>query len=203
MITVYFHGHLKEFGEEFRLDADNPAEAVKALCLQIEGLEETIKAGNWHVFRGALEDRDTDTEESLTVSFGEKSEMHIMPAVEGANDGVGSFIIGAVLVVAGSLTGQAWMVSMGVGMMVGGIVQMTMKIPTADMDNEGPDKKSSFLFNKPTNTSTQGVAIPRGYGRVLVGSVVVSSSVTAEQLLDDGSYAALEWQSPNLPYFGL
>lgn len=184
MITVYFHGLLKKYGTEFHLDAKNPAEAVRALGLQIPGLEETIKAGSWHVVRGPLEDQNSDTEESLTLSFGETTEMHLIPAAEGSN-GVFNVIIGAVLIVAGVMTGfNPLLIAAGAGMLLGGIVMMTMKPPIADTNQEQVDQRASFLFSKPTNNSTQGVAIPRGYGKFMVGSIVVSTSVVAEQLLE-------------------
>ena len=73
------------------------------------------------------------------------------------------------------------MMAVGIGMMVGGIIQMTTKVPKADSSKrDAVDDQSSFLFSGPTNTSTQGVAIPRGYGRMLTGSIVVSAALYAE-----------------------
>lgn len=186
MITVYFYGVLKRYGESFKVDAKNPAEAVRALYVQIPGLKDTLKSGNWHVLRGKLEDQDDDSEESLTVSFGDKAEMHVLPAVEGAN-GVLNVIIGTALLVAGVMTLNPMLIGAGAGLLLGGIVMMTMQIPTGETNQEASDDKSSFIFNRPVNNSTQGVAIPRGYGRARVGSIVVSTSVTAEQMLEDGS----------------
>lgn len=190
MIRIVFHGHLKKFGEEFYLDAASPADAVRGLCLQIDGLEDVIKAGNWHVIRGPLEEQDDLTEEMLTLPFGATTEMHLIPAIEGAGNagGILSVVVGAVLIVAGVMTGNPLLLAAGAGIMLGGIVMMTMAVPVADSDQNGPEERGSFLFGKPTNSTKQGGAIPRGYGRFRVGSVVVSSSVVAEQLLDsDGN----------------
>ena len=186
MIKVVFHGHLKRFGSEFSLEAENAAEVVRALCLQIPGLEEVIKAGNWHVIRGRLEDQDDLSEEMLTLPFGTVEEMHLLPAIEGSGSGGGilSVVVGAALIVAGALTANPMLIAAGAGMMLGGIVMMTMKIPTADTDQNTQEERASFLFGKPTNSTKQGGAIPRGYGKFRSGSVVVSSSVVAEQLLD-------------------
>ena len=60
---------------------------------------------------------------------------------------------------------------------------MTTKIPKAEnIATEPEDKRASFLYNGPINSSTQGAAIARGYGKMLIGSTVVSGMVYAEQL---------------------
>lgn len=195
MITIYFHGLLKKYGEKFTLEVRNPAEAVRLLCIQIPGLESTIKKGNWHVLRGRLDEQDSVSEEALTLEFGNQNEMHLMPAVEGAGSGGGwlSVIVGVVLIAVGAITfgatsavGMA-MIAGGAGLAVGGIVMLTTKMPSAELNQESVDSKSSFLLNKPTNSSTQGVAVPRGYGRCLVGSVQVSVSLAAEDIKPDSS----------------
>lgn len=199
MITVYFHGLLKQFGAEFKVDVKNPAEAVKAIATQVPGLEKVIRDGKWHVLRGKLEDQDDVGEDSLHLGFGEQREMHLMPAIEGSGSGTMQVILGVVLIVAGVFTFGATsaiglaMIAGGAGLMVGGLVMMSMKPPKAQKAQEPVDQMASFLFNKPTNSSTQGVAIPRGYGRMRVGSVVVSTSLTSEELSNspDGGYAEM------------
>lgn len=195
MITVYFHGLLKKYGEKFTLEVRNPAEAVRLLCIQIPGLESTIKKGNWHVLRGRLDEQDSVSEEALTLEFGNQNEMHLMPAVEGAGSGGGwlSVIVGVVLVAVGvfsfgASTGPGLaLIAGGAGLAVGGIVMLTTKMPSAELNRESVDSKSSFLLNKPTNSSTQGVSVPRGYGRCRVGSVQVSVSVVAEDIKENAS----------------
>lgn len=205
MITVYFHGLLKQFGTEFKVDVKNPAEAVKAIATQVPGLEKVIRDGKWHVLRGKLEDQDDVGEDSLHLEFGEQREMHLMPAIEGSGSGTMQVILGVVLIVAGVFTFGATsaiglaMIAGGAGLMVGGLVMMSMKPPKAQKAQEPVDQMASFLFNKPTNSSTQGVAIPRGYGRMRVGSVVVSTSLTSEELSNspDGGSAEMAQEIAN------
>lgn len=193
MVTVYLYGSLKDkFGESFTLDAQCPAEVVKALTVQLPGFEREVRAGSWHVLRGPVEDQNSDNKESLTLAFGETTEMHLMPAIEGAQNGVLQTIVGIVLIIVGAIWYQP-LVAVGVGMLVGGIVAMTTKIPTMD-ETQGEDERTSFLFSGTTNNSNQGAAIPRGYGRMLTGSVLVSAGITAEQLLHGG-------EVPNWNYF--
>lgn len=189
MKTIHLYGQLAEkYGKSFNLDVKTPAEAVKALHTQIPGFRQDIEAGNWHILRGDLAANDCDDEERLRMEMGDTRDIHIMPAISGAGNGSMNIIIGIILIVVGYLTfgttsavGMA-MIAGGAGMVVGGIIQMTMKIPGADTDTSDSDDKSSFLFSGPKNTSTQGVAIPRGYGRVRCGSIVVSAGLYAEAL---------------------
>ena len=44
------------------------------------------------------------------------------------------------------------------------------------------DPRASFLFSEPGNTSSEGAPVPLAYGRIRVGSVVVSAGIAAEQL---------------------
>jgi predicted phage tail protein len=182
--TVYLHGHLGErFGASFRLDVDTPQEAARALAVQLPGFSQVIRAGNWHIVRGPLEGRDEVDEKSLEVTLGTYGEIHFIPAIEGANSGWVSTIVGAVLVVAGVMTGNAALVGMGVGMTVGGIIQLTTAMPGVDMDEmQGVDERASYLFNGPSNRSKQGGAVPRGYGRLKVGSIVISAGLFAEEV---------------------
>jgi predicted phage tail protein len=82
------------------------------------------------------------------------------------------------------MTGQMWAVGMGIGMAVGGIIQMTTKMPAgvSAASQESADQRPSFLFSGPTNTSSQGLAVPRGYGRAIIGSIVISATLYAEEL---------------------
>lgn len=183
MRTVHLHGHLGEkFGKTYTLDIETPREAVRALSVQLPGFSDVIKAGNWHVVRGPLEQRDEVTEDGLEVALGGQNEIHFIPVIEGANSGWVSFIVGAVLVIAGVVTGNPALIGAGIGLMVGGVIQLTTKMPGVDDSTKGSvDERASYLFNGPTNQSAQGVAVPRGYGRLLVGSIVVSAGIFAEE----------------------
>lgn len=184
MKTIYLHGKAAEFGESFELDARNPAEMVHALCLQLPGFQSMIEAGNWHVIRGPLDKQDADDEDRLLLSLAEREEVHLVPAIGGAGGGGGviQVIIGLVLVVVGFFTSNPQLMVAGAGMMLGGIIQMTTKIPGADTNTEATDNRASFLFSGPKNQSSQGVTIPRGYGRCRVGSIVVSVGLYAEAM---------------------
>lgn len=188
MITLHLHGALAEdYGDTFKVEAATPREAVVALAYQCPKYRETLTTNNWHIFVGKENDI---TEQELDISLGKVTDVYLMPVIQGAS-GAFNFVVGSVLVIAGvflNATGVGapigtMMIGAGIGMMIGGIIQMTTKMPGADdMSRDSVDEKASFLFGGPTNTATQGVAIPRGYGRMMVGSVVVSVALYSEQL---------------------
>jgi predicted phage tail protein len=191
MITLHLHGSIAEkYGTTFTMAAKTPAEIVHSLAVQLPGFKQDIEAGSWHVVRGDPDTGDGCDEEKLQLQMGVGEEVHLMPAVQGAGGGGGLFttILGVVLIVAGYFTFGTTsaigigMIAGGAGLMVGGIVQMTMKMPGAENSTENADDRASFLFNGPRNQSSQGVAIPRGYGRCLVGSIVISAGLYAEDV---------------------
>lgn len=183
MKQICLHGALgARFGESFSLDVRDPAEAVRALTVQLPGFREAVEAGQWHVIRGPLESGDDLDEDGLTVALGNQHEIHIMPAVEGAGE-VFNVIAGVALAAVGVFTGNPYLIAAGAGMAIGGVVQMTTSVPGADYnERESPAERPSFLFDGPVNTSTQGLPVPVIYGRVRVGSVVISAGMTAEEL---------------------
>jgi len=189
MKTLYLHGFLgARFGESFSLDVRDPAEAIRALLIQIPGLEAVIRDGDWHVVRGPLDGGVSLDEEGLMVGMDDDTEIHLLPAVAGAGgDGIWQTIAGAVLMVASFWAGPVFgpgMFNAGLALALGGVAQMLSPTPqTGDYgERERPDERPSFLFDGPTNTSTQGLPVPVIYGRVKVGSVVASAGMTAEEL---------------------
>lgn len=193
MKKVCLHGFLGEkFGQEYELDVDSPAEAVRAMGVQMPGFTEAIKKGSWHIIRGPLDESDSVDEGGLTVSLGRQNEIHIIPAIEGANNGALNVVLGIVIIAvawwnpAGWAAGTALMVgAAGAGLALSGIVMMTTKIPGVEKGSERGEEKGSYLFDGPVNTSKQNVAVPRGYGRVLTGSIVVSAGLFAEEYVGD------------------
>lgn len=183
MIRLHLAGQLAEdYGKVLEIEAKTPREAVIAMSYQCPKYKEVLESNNWHIFVG--ENNDI-TEVELDLQLGSVRDVFLYPVIQGSS-GAFNFIVGAVLTVVGVWFGNPYLISMGVGMMLGGIVQMTTKVPkigtSGDMSRDGADDKSSFLFNGPANTASQGVAIPRGYGRMLVGSIVVSAAIYAEQV---------------------
>ncbi|MES1927560.1 tail assembly protein [Salinisphaera sp. T31B1] len=184
--TIYLHGALAQFGESFALDVRDPAEACRALAAQIPGFRKAVEDGRWHVFRGPLLARNDLDEDGVHVGLGRAKEVHIMPVAEGAGD-VFNIVAGVALIAAAPFTGGASLYAGG-ALVLTGITGMLTTQPKVDSysDRERPDQRPSFIFDGPTNTSTQGLPVPLVYGRMRVGSIVVSASLSAEDIPLDG-----------------
>ncbi|QBJ04556.1 tail protein [Pseudomonas phage Lana] len=190
MKTFYLHGWAAErYGASFELDVGSPAEAIKALASQLPGFQKMIEEHDWHVVRGPLDQQQSDDVESVRLRLGSETEIHLLPAMAGAGGGGGFMgglmtVVGVALMIAatffsGGTAGALF--GAGLGMTVGGVISLTTKMPGADPVTESADNRASFLFAGPKNSSTQGVAIPRGYGRQRVGSIVISVGLYAEE----------------------
>jgi predicted phage tail protein len=204
---IVLHGALKkEFGGPFLLDVNSPAEAFKALIVQLPGFRQRISAGNWHVVRGKTRTKGWDLEEEhLTFPLNHEP-LHIVPAIAGSGKGgglkiiIGVIIIAAAIVLSGgtmaaplsglttttaaggtTLTVAGNFAVLGVGLVLTGVAMALSPTPkAASLDDR--DKKGSFLFNNQQNVTAQGVPIPLVYGRVRVGSVVISASLETENI---------------------
>lgn len=193
MKKVFLHGYLGDrFGREIELEVETPAEVVRAIGVQLPGFTEAIKKGTWHIIRGPLDESDSVDEEGLTVALGRQHEIHFIPAIEGANNGNMNIILGVILIAVAWWNPASWAVgtalmvgAAGAGLALSGIVMMTTKVPGVEKGSERGEEKASYLFDGPVNTSKQNVAVPRGYGRVLTGSIVVSAGLFAEEYVGD------------------
>ncbi|MEN8639578.1 hypothetical protein [Pseudomonas sichuanensis] len=183
MKSIHLHGALgSQFGGPFRLEVRDPAEAVRALLVQLRGFRQALEAGHWHVLRGPLEQADDLDEEGLVVALGAADQVHILPAIEGAG-GVMNIISGITMVVWGVMTGNYGMVKKGFNKTTGGVTSLFSQTPRSNdyTGRESADERPSFLFDGPTNTSTQGLPVPLIYGRIKTGSIVISAGLTAEE----------------------
>ena len=189
MKTVKLLGELgKKFGKSFKLDVKSPAEAVRALSANFpefrQHLNESEKRG---VAYRVLVGKQSQSVDDLHNPAGNQ-EIKFVPVLQGA--GGGGFlnvIIGAVLITASFFVPSAispYLLNAGIAMAIGGVVQMLTPMPnlSPDTSNNQPDNKPSYTFNGAVNTSAQGYPVPVGYGRMIVGSAVISAGIVAEEL---------------------
>ena len=180
MRDVKLYGHLgKRYGKLFRLDVASPAEAIRALKVQLAGFEqEMVKDGrSYHVFVG-----NQDISEAGLTLQSHNLPIKIVPVVAGAGGkGVLQTIVGATLIAIGLFTGFQPLVSIGASLVLGGVAQMLTPNPKAANLNSA-DSNPSYSFNGPVNTTAQGNPVPILYGRLIVGSQVISVGLSVEQL---------------------
>jgi predicted phage tail protein len=195
MRSIKLYGHLgRRFGKLFRFDVASPAEAVRALCANLRGFEQALvgHAPGYNVFVGSGGIGADD----LTFQSG-ADDIRIVPLVAGAKSGVGQVIVGALIIIAAFYTGGAAYaaaggltytaaggiaLSLGASMVIGGVTQLLTGAPAASNPKERPGSDPSYAFNGVVNTTAQGNPVPVCYGRMIVGSQVISAGLSVTQL---------------------
>lgn len=194
LTTIRLYGALgARFGRVHKLAVQTSAEAVKALCINLDGLESFLmnakKNGmTFAVFRGK---RNIGIEDYQNLAG--NSDIRIAPVIEGAKKaGLFQTILGAVMIVAGIVvTGMtfwsagvigAGMVSAGIGMMAGGIYQMLSPQPKGLQGRDDPDNKPSYAFGGSVNTLAMGNPVALLYGEREIGGAIISAGIVAEDI---------------------
>ena len=180
MVNVRFYGSLKQFGTEFRLDCKTPAEVVQALTSQIPKLRQFIQQGLFTVRVGREYLDNRYLEQGLNQHLKDDSTVHFTPVLKGSKKaGLFQTIVGAVMVVVGVFTswaGGAALVAGGIGLMAGGVAQMLTKMPSMSTGRDA-EKRQSTSFSNLSNMAAQGRPMPLAYGRIRVGSLIISQGV--------------------------
>lgn len=194
LTTIRLYGALgARFGRVHKLAVQTSAEAVKALCINFDGLEDYLmnaqKNGmTFAVFRGKRNIGVQDFQE-----LAGDSDIRIAPVMEGAKKaGIFQTILGAVMVVAGIVvTGLSYgwatpvggaMISAGIGMMAGGIYQMLSPQPKGLQCRDDPDNKPSYAFGGSVNTLAMGNPVALLYGVREIGGAIISAGIVAEDI---------------------
>lgn len=180
MVNVRFYGSLKQFGTEFRLDCRTPAEVVQALTSQIPKLRQFIQQGLFTVRVGREYLDNRYLEQGLNQHLKDDSTVHFTPVLKGSKKaGLFQAIVGAAMVVVGAFTswaGGASLIAGGIGLMAGGVAQMLTKTPSMSTGKDA-EKKQSTSFSNLSNMAAQGRPMPLAYGRIRVGSLIISQGV--------------------------
>ena len=208
MKSILLYGFLGQaFGRVHKYDVSTPAEAVKALSVTLKGFKKAfVDGGSYRILIGGK----TDLDISETVNpVSDRETIRIVPVIAGASSGGLKIVLGIALLfvagplalgfgatgtaagVAGATTGAAGFAgitagtfsAIGVSLVIGGVSQLLFSPPSAAGDSqERPENKPSFIFNGAINTTRQGNPVPICYGRMIVGSQVISAGLTVEQI---------------------
>ncbi|MBW5852967.1 tail assembly protein [Yersinia enterocolitica] len=191
-ITLY--GILRaRFGKEYNLAVETPREAVRALCVLIDGFEQFLFTSKQRGITYAVFVGKTNIGEDELESAKGKTDIRIAPVLMGSKKG-GLFqtIFGAALVgVASFFTGgmaAAFAASglwgatalMGASMFLGGVVQMLSPQPKGVGARQSAENTASYAFGGPVNTVAQGNPVAIGYGERRIGGAIISAGVYAE-----------------------
>ncbi|WP_211440916.1 tail assembly protein [Collimonas humicola] len=188
MREVRLYGHLREqFGESFLLDVASPAEAVRALRAIHPGFTGAL-VGHAPGYNVLVDDNGIGVDD-LTFC-GSSGTIKIVPLVSGAKAGALQTIVGAVMIVVGMVataygfgTVGVPLTNAGYAMVIGGIATMLFSPPGTAAPKEQPGNTPSYSFNGAVNTTAQGNPVPVCYGRLIVGSQVISAGLSVEQTI--------------------
>ena len=195
MATIILLGELgRQFGRRHKMVVASAAEAVRALGANFPTFErELVSSGERGVGYKVLVGRDELNLERLHEPSGQQR-ITIAPVISGAGgNGLGQIILGAALIAvawwnpmgwaaAGSFLSQATLYSVGTSMILGGVAQMIAPTPKSTDPLERPENKPSYAFNGAVNTTAQGQPVPVGYGRLIVGSAVISAGIDVDEV---------------------
>ncbi|MHA0939862.1 tail assembly protein [Enterobacter kobei] len=195
LTTIRLYGALgARFGRVHKLAVQTSSEAVKALCINFDGLEDYLmnakKNGmTFAVFRGKRNIGVQDFQE-----LAGDSDIRIAPVMEGAKKaGMFQTILGAVMVVAGLALGPVgWgvvgagfangLIIGGITSMAGGIYQMLSPQPKGLQMRDDPDNKPSYAFGGAVNTIAMGNPVALLYGEREIGGAIISAGIVAEDI---------------------
>lgn len=190
MTTILLYGQLRRFGRSFRLAVRTPAEAIKALCVQIPGFERFISNAKsrgieFAIFRGSknLEEKE--------LGYEGAGDIRIAPVITGSKRaGLLQTIVGAVMIVAGVIVSGmsfglaspvgAALIAGGIGMVAGGVIQMLSPQAGGLKTSAAPENTPGYAFGSAKNTTASGNPVPLCYGKRRVGGAIISAAIYAE-----------------------
>jgi predicted phage tail protein len=202
MRKVILRGELgKLFGRVHWFDVKTPAEAVRALCANFPGFEQHLVTSDPEQVRYRVgADRRRVEPDQLHDPLGAEA-ISITPVLAGAGSGFWSVLAGVALIgltiATGGATSPLWVSAFGVSgaavftsaalglgaaLVLGGISQMLAPQPETPQGMGDRERKASYLFDGPVNTTAQGYPVPVGYGRLIIGSAVISGGITVEDI---------------------
>ncbi len=191
MKTIVLLGELgRKFGRKHMLDVKSPAEAVRALCANFKDFAGFVSSSHErNVAYRVINVREDVGEDELHNPAGRI--ITIAPVIAGAG-GLWKVLLGGALIAAamfvpglntvvlfGSTTLATVAFSVGVSLALGGVAEMLAPQPKS---KNPEDQKTSYVFNGPVNTTAQANPVPIGYGRMIVGSAVISAGITVEDV---------------------
>ena len=181
MTRVYLYGELRnKFGSEFKFKVDSTKEAFLAINSNRKGFIDELKklAMKSVHYRVIVDDYVIRNPKEVEIKKIPK-EIHIVPIVWGAGVIEGTIYALATILEAYMAWETAYLIASAViyitaAVAVAGVMMLLYPNPKPDFNQEVQAGSKSYLFgNRPNNTS-QGQAVPVGYGRLKIGGSQIS-----------------------------
>lgn len=187
MRKIILYGELgKRFGREHTYAVRSASEAIQALCANFHDFRVFMKdAHKFGVgFKVFVGNNSLRAERDTILPSSDRETIRIAPAVFGSG-GFVKLLIGAALILTGAgafgigtiiSTGVSQAItSIGISVALGGLYQLLASPPEPPA---GPAAETqSYIFSGPENVTRQGGAVPVGYGRMMIGSTVISAGI--------------------------
>ncbi|MBU0938017.1 MAG: tail assembly protein [Gammaproteobacteria bacterium] len=185
--TIKLYGQLRQFGKVYHLAVRSPAEAIKALCVQIPGLERFISNAKsrgieFAVFRGKKNIGEKE------LGYQGAGEIIISPVITGSKR-AGSLqtIVGGILIAAAYVlsftpfaAASPFLYSAGAAMSIGGIIQMLSPQAGGLKTSAAPENTPGYAFGSAKNTTASGNPVPLCIGKRRWGGAIISAAIYAE-----------------------
>lgn len=184
----------KALGREWEFLIATPSEALKMLDANGIPVYQWIRSNikKYERYQVICEYEDGTTEALLQEDYAAGIEkkcrvIRFVPLLEGAGN-VARIIIGIVLIIVGVIfwgVGGGYLIAIGAGMLIGGVIGMMTKPPGKQSASGGESSvgKSSYYFDGASNTVGQGNPVQLIYGRMRVGSHTIAATNTVDQLM--------------------
>lgn len=190
--TIRLYGKMgAQFGRrhEVLLSNNTPADAVKWLCSQFPKAKKyLLNAIDDDVVFAVFRGKENIGKEQLDEPVG-NNEIRIAPIIRGSKRmGLVQIIVGIILIVVAVVdygttsetTAAYWgAILSGSAMIVGGVIQMLTPLPSLT-GGDAATNKANYVFQGAVNTQAQGNPVPLLYGRMIVGSAVISAAIKSE-----------------------
>ena len=195
---VKLYGELAEFVGHKELDAviNSTADAIRFLITNFPKLEAHMAQRYYKVL---IDDYEIGKEDIHNPTG--KSDINIVPVITGASGNFGKVLLGGLLIgaailvpgaapalagtmfTAGSAGASALVVGMAnIGMSIAMMGVSELLSPAPDVPEEA-ETLENYAFSGVTNVARVGTPVPIAYGRLFVGSSVISSGLDVDQVV--------------------
>lgn len=184
MVVIHLYGVLEAVAQRVtKLSTESFDDSMRGLLANFPKLRAVLSKTKVTVL---IDGQPMDFEDCLRPMAAER--IDIVPAIGGAGPAVfilvGSALYAGAATIAGLFVGTALagvvttaaIAQFGISMIIGGISQLLTKSPKSNIGQRGDDA-ASYNFNGAVNVTQQGNIVPVGYGKMKIGSVVISANI--------------------------
>lgn len=229
LVKVNFHGGIWTIPTEWDLAVNSVSEAIHAIQTRTKKLyqhliqkdKENIKYqiiinGENYYTDNPPDINDLNSIENceLRLCRDDLKTIDIVPVLEGADSGtLGIFtaILGVLLIIIGiaaivltggiGTAGGVVIIGIGITLLAAGVFTMLSRPPKfEDFREIEQGGKTSYLFSGPQNVIGEGGPVPVGYGRLLVGSQVISAAYVIRDYNTEDTSVYLRDEYGNLTF---